>query len=330
MSKRRSYPKSMAEAKAAGDAPAPGRAQAAPRRAWSLALRAAWAAACLACAVVICRATVDQLRAESYWYRATNVRSSGTQTREVELRRAMALHPHNPLIKYDLAQMIVENENKKYRAGQTRALFPDKLDEAAAMLAEIEVAYPSRPMLVRLRGEAQLMLADIERRAGRPDASAGRARAAAEDLEFAYSVLPVPRASPDNFYGNIMQAAVAAKRHDIAAAVVHRLLRDRRTTALELPVVQSSRRQSWFLLGVFTEIADDLPRLARTGQDNDLLFQQLRFGAERQGLEPFVYHLLLELNDRGELTDPALIRLLVDLHSQRLAAAGATTAQGEE
>lgn len=292
-----------------------GRAQALPDGprppAWACRLAAA---AAVAIGVAVVWASARGIMAErALWTARTRAeRDIESRIREIDLQRAARLDPTNPLVVSDRARFIIRQQKNFFQNNQQNLMDEGKLEEALAMLDEIDETYYFHPGLLRVRGEAAMMLADLYGRRGDQANMRRWIEKGFADLHQAARELPRPKGRAEEFNPGGVVAAQLVGREDVSVDFLMKMNRFGERGLLEQRGILRNATQAWFALGLLPHQMRELHAALLREPDDRVLMDALRYSAMQLGQGTAATKVLEDLERQRKLTPQgkALLELL--------------------
>ncbi len=267
--------------------------------------------------MAIAMATVRETKAERILTiaRFMGEQDSESRLRDIDLRRAHEIDPANPLIMWDRAIFLL-NEQKKHFLEQQYNLMSEKtLLEAIALLDEAEASYHFPPSLHRMQGDASSMLAEVYRRTDREEEAKRWRQYAFDKLFEAARKLPRPRDRRESFNASLVMASQNMRRQDLATEFLMRMFRfDERYVLYERDMLRNAS-QGYFGLGLLPLQMREIHMGLARNPDDAVLAGSLRMAAGEFGQRVAVLAILEDL-ERRDLLRPQTNALLQQLRTE--------------
>lgn len=266
----------------------------------------------------------------SLWVARTRAeRDIESRVREIDLQRAQRWDPTNPLVISDRARLAIRHQKTFFQQNQFNLMDAKKLEEALAMLEEIDETYYFRPGLLRVRGETAMMLADLYgRRGDRENMQRWIEKGYADILE-ASRQLPRPKGRSEEFNPGAVVAAQHAGRDDLAVDFLMRMNRFGERSLLEQSGILRTATQAWFALGLLPHQMREIHAALLRTPDDPTLLGGLRLSATELGQRVAAIKILENLERANKLT-PAGRATLDALRAQKPIPFEEGTPDGEE
>lgn len=264
---------------------------------------------------IVC-ASWRQLMAERMLWKARTraEREVDSRMREIELQRAHQFDSTHPIVVSDRARFMIRAQKIYFQNNQINLMDAKKLEEALALLDGIDATYHFQPGLLRTRGEAAMMLAELHRRQG-DEAEARRwIQKGFEDLYEASRKLPRPKVRGDEFNPGAVIAAQLVGREDAAVDFLMRMNRFGERRLLTERGILRNATQAWFAVGLLPHQMREIHAALMREPDDPILIGALRLSSETLGQRTAAIKILEDLERNGKLR-PASAALLQQLRN---------------
>ncbi len=265
----------------------------------------------------ITQVTLRETRAERIlaFARAKGRHDADSRLRDIDLQRALEIDPANPLIMWDRAIFLLNEQKRFFSERQFNLMSIDKLEEALDLLERAEGSYHFPPSLNRTHGEAASMLAELYRHLGDDENLDKWREVSFQSLFLAAEKLPRPRDRRESFNASLILAAQSMGRQDLATEHLMRMFRFDERWVLNDRGMLRNASQGYFGLGLLPLQMREIHMGLVSNPDDTKLVGALHLSLTEFERRTAVLKILEDLERRG-LLRPATMSLLEELRAE--------------